>query len=209
MKACSLHLKPTAMGSAAVLASSLSTASTPSATVTDSSNLTGSAEIILEVNAPPTAPTVTLAPNPATTLDDLTATSGSVDYDNDSITYSYSWSLDGIVSNASSSDTLPNTATSKGDIWTLTVTPQDPYSEGPSSSQNIEIDNQPQHRDRQHHPWCPQQQRHTSMYRHRYGSGPIRPKQPCHHHHWEKCDHKHNARHIQCLNLKPLKCSGG
>ncbi|MEC8381474.1 MAG: fibrinogen-like YCDxxxxGGGW domain-containing protein, partial [Myxococcota bacterium] len=36
---------------------------------------------------------------------------------------------------------LSSTATNKGDTWTVTVTPEDPYSVGQSSSQSIEIDN--------------------------------------------------------------------
>ncbi|MGC6508152.1 MAG: fibrinogen-like YCDxxxxGGGW domain-containing protein [Myxococcota bacterium] len=115
-----------------------------SASVIDSASQSSVATTSIYINAPPTAPQLTVTPDPAITTDTLTVTaSGSIDYDNDPISYIYSWSLNGIVSNASNSATLPSSATAKGDVWTITVTPVDPLAAGPSTSTDITIVNAP------------------------------------------------------------------
>ncbi len=101
-----------------------------------------SSSIAIIVNSSPSAPTVTISPNPANTTDDLSVTaSGSQDPDNDTISYSYNWTLNGFSS--STSDTLSSSATTKGDIWLVEVVPSDEWSDGIAAIATITIDNAP------------------------------------------------------------------
>ncbi len=113
------------------------------ATVTDSYGLSGSQSILIYVDALPTAPTVGISPDPATTDDDLSVTvSGSVDPDGvGTLDYTYVWYVDGLLSTASTSAALPAAATSKGQVWTVEVTPTDGYGSGPSGSASVSIVN--------------------------------------------------------------------
>ena len=79
----------------------------------------------------------------ADTSDDLvvTITTDSTDADGDPITYSYAWSVDGVPSTASTSATLSSADTAKGQTWTVEVTPNDGYSDGPTGSDDLTIDN--------------------------------------------------------------------
>ncbi len=113
------------------------------ATVTDTDGLYANAIVTLQVNGLPSAPEVALTPDPADTTDDLvvTITADSVDPDGDTVSYSYAWSADGVLSSASTSATLSNTETSKGQTWTVEVTPNDGYADGPSGSDDLTIGN--------------------------------------------------------------------
>ena len=63
----------------------------------DTTGLTGSDTITIRVNTPPTAPIVTLGPDPIYGDGTLTATaSGSTDADGDPITYAYEWYENGL-----------------------------------------------------------------------------------------------------------------
>jgi hypothetical protein len=97
-----------------------------------------------EDNHAPTAPTVTLTPDPAETTDDLVAmASGSTDVDGDTVTYTYTWAVDGADSAASTSDTLPAAATTRGETWTVTVLPTDGDLIGAVGTASVTIDNAP------------------------------------------------------------------
>ncbi|HNC95552.1 MAG TPA: hypothetical protein PKW90_05475, partial [Myxococcota bacterium] len=113
------------------------------ATVTDSYGLSGSQTVMIYVDALPTMPTVGLSPDPASTSDDLTATvSGSVDPDGvGTLDYSYVWYVDGVPSSASTGSSLPASATTKGQVWTVEVTPTDGYGSGPAASASVTIVN--------------------------------------------------------------------
>jgi hypothetical protein len=114
------------------------------ATVADPLGFEASASATVWVNAIPSAPTVSLSPDPAGTDDALTAAaSGSVDPDGDAVTYQYAWSVDGVASTASTTEVLPASATTRGETWRVTVTPDDGGGTGTSASASITIVNTP------------------------------------------------------------------
>jgi hypothetical protein len=101
------------------------------ATVTDSTGLYSDALVSITVNALPTQPTVSISPVPVYTDDDLTASAtGSTDADGDAVSYSFEW-FDGGSSSGHTSAVLSSAYTSKGDSWTVQVTPSDGISSGP------------------------------------------------------------------------------
>ena len=116
---------------------------TITASVTDTDGLYATAIVTLQVNGIPTVPEVELTPDPADTSDDVvvTITTDSTDADGDPITYSYAWSVDGVPSTASTSATLSSADTAKGQTWTVEVTPNDGYSDGPAGSDDLTIGN--------------------------------------------------------------------
>jgi hypothetical protein len=95
------------------------------------------------MNSVPTAPVVELGPDPASTTDDLVATitTDSSDADGDPISYSYIWYVDGTLSSASTSAALDSADTARDETWTVEVTPNDGYTDGPSDSDSLTIDN--------------------------------------------------------------------
>jgi len=91
------------------------------------------------INGLPSQPTVTITPNPATTEDDLSATaSNSVDLEGP-VTYDYEWSNSGSTFSGSA---LSYSNTTKGELWTVTVTPIDNTgAAGTPASETIAISN--------------------------------------------------------------------
>lgn len=88
------------------------------------------------VNAPPGAPVVTVAPDPAYDGSDLTCAilADSVDPDDDAVTYAVSWALDDVPQPAYDGDwTVPASATTVGDRWKCRVVPSDGLLEGPAA----------------------------------------------------------------------------
>ena len=116
---------------------------TITATVTDSDGGTGSDAVTLTVNAPPTAPSVSIAPDPAKTSDDLIATaSGSSDPDGSgTVTYSYAWYENGSLSAVSTSAVFPKGSTTKHLTYKVVVTPNDGIGDGPTGQAEVTIDN--------------------------------------------------------------------
>ncbi len=115
---------------------------TTTLTVTDEWGLTDSVSVTYTVNGLPTAPALHIDPAPATTADLLTAVmdSPSADAEGDPITYTYVWDRNGTVMPAYTSTTVPDSATSRGDTWTVTVTPNDGYGDGAPGSASVMID---------------------------------------------------------------------
>jgi bifunctional UDP-N-acetylglucosamine pyrophosphorylase/glucosamine-1-phosphate N-acetyltransferase len=112
-------------------------------TATDSDGMSGSAVVSFTVDGPPGAPTVALTPDPATSSDTLTATvvGPSADPEGDPVTYRYAWYVDGVVSGASTSASLPASATSRGEVWTVRVTPNDGYQDGAYAEASVTVGN--------------------------------------------------------------------
>lgn len=91
-------------------------------------------------NAPPTAPTVSVAPTAPTQAEDLVCSVDidSTDPDGDGVTYGFAWELDGVPT-AFTSATLSWAETEAGDLWTCVVTPNDGDEDGPSASATVQI----------------------------------------------------------------------
>jgi hypothetical protein len=113
--------------------------------VTDTAGLYSTALVTLTVNALPTAPTVSISPDPATTSDALVArASGSTDPDGSgTVTYAYAWYESGVLSSSSSTATFPASATTKGLSYRVVVTPNDGTGDGASGEAEITVDNSP------------------------------------------------------------------
>lgn len=112
-------------------------------TATDSDGLISTTHTVFNVNGIPSQPVVALTPSSPTTTDNLSVSMStpSVDPDGSAVTYRYEWLQNGVVSTASTSSVLPSSATVKSDLWSVTVTPTDGISDGPSASATITIQN--------------------------------------------------------------------
>jgi len=110
---------------------------------TDSDDLYAEASASLTLNGLPTAPVVSIQPDPAATGDDLVAVvdSESVDPEGDAVTYTWTWTVDGSLFAGSITDTISSADTAQGDVWAVEVTPYDSTSAGPSGAASITIDN--------------------------------------------------------------------
>jgi len=91
------------------------------------------------VNTAPVA-AVTLEPEAPTTNDALQASVTGEDADDDVIAYSWTWLRDGEDAGIDS-DTVPAAETSKGEVWTVQVTPNDGDVDGQMVEAQISIDN--------------------------------------------------------------------
>lgn len=109
----------------------------------NSGSQTGTDSISIVIDGQPTAPTVSITPNPATTTMDLVAAaSGSIDPEGASVTYTYEWFHNG-ASTTQTSNTVIASSTQKGDTWTVRVTPSDGMYQGPYTEASITISNSP------------------------------------------------------------------
>jgi hypothetical protein len=135
---------PDSSGVAAFLSDGLSVGDHAlTVTVTDTAGLNAIALGTFTINGLPTAPGVTLAPASPDTDDDLRVTiaSASVDPEGDPVSYAYVWYVDGTVSSASTSATLPASATRAGEVWTVAVTATDGLGAGPAGTASVTIQN--------------------------------------------------------------------
>jgi hypothetical protein len=95
--------------------------------------------VVTVINTAPTA-TVEAGPESASTSDDLVATVTGVDVDDDGLTYSWSWKRDGQDAGIDS-DTVPADQTNKGEVWTVSVTPNDGETDGEAAEATVGIEN--------------------------------------------------------------------
>ncbi|MBI3179878.1 MAG: hypothetical protein HYZ27_09475 [Deltaproteobacteria bacterium] len=106
-----------------------------------------SSDTVVVVNTPPTAPLIAMAPESPTTEDDLMCelTTPSFDADLDTVSYRYSWRLNGKAQPTPSTDPqrIPAGATLRGQSWECQVTPSDGESQGAAGSVKVVIRNSP------------------------------------------------------------------
>lgn len=112
-------------------------------TVTDTVGTSATELVEFRVNGLPDAPVVSLSPTTPLTLDDLVAslTAVAIDPDGDPLTYRYDWLVDGAASAASSTDTLPASATVRDQTWTVEVRAEDAWGSGPAGTASVRIGN--------------------------------------------------------------------
>ena len=112
-------------------------------TATDTDGLYAVATLNLNVNAVPTAPTVSIAPDPAITSDALTASAtGSIDPDaSGTVTYTYAWYENGVLSGASTAAVFPSSDTVKDSSYRVVVTPNDGTGDGPTGEATLTVSN--------------------------------------------------------------------
>ncbi len=113
------------------------------AVATDRDGLSATAAIVVVVSAPPSAPTVTLSPDPATIADDLLASATATDPEGDGLRYAYTWYVDGVPSTASVSDTLPAGTARRGQTCRVDVVASDAWQSGPAGTTEITLGNSP------------------------------------------------------------------
>lgn len=91
-------------------------------------------------NTVPVVASVSVTPSPASTADDVTAVpAGVFDADGDRVAFSYNWSIGG--STVGTSSILAAGAHRKGDVVTLTVTPNDGFDDGSPASTSFTVAN--------------------------------------------------------------------
>ncbi len=111
-------------------------------TVTDTDGLYTVDTFNLNVNAVPTAPSVVITPDPAVTTDSLTATaSGSIDPDGGTVTYGYTWYIDGALTGISTTSAFPAASTVKHSTYMVEVVGFDGYGFGPTGTASVTVDN--------------------------------------------------------------------
>ena len=103
-----------------------------------------SPSVTIQNSPPTTAPVVDVTPDFPVTTDDLvcTITTPSTDPDGDPITYIYEWYKNGELQPDLTTDTVPASYTTEGDVWKCVVTPygSDP---GPPGWDQVTIQNSP------------------------------------------------------------------
>jgi hypothetical protein len=112
--------------------------------VTDSDGLRATDSVALTVNAPPTPPSVTIAPATPRTGDDLVAelVLDATDPEGGPVTYRYVWALDGVDAGLTTAR-VPASATTRGERWSVRVIPSDGRVEGVAGSASVTIGNTP------------------------------------------------------------------
>ena len=106
----------------------------------DSSGLSATESTTVHINTPPEITTLTLSPSSPTTSDDLETTIVGYDADGDSLNYTYVWKKDGATT-SHTSDTIPSSATTAGEQWSIEITPNDGFIDGVMQSASILIVN--------------------------------------------------------------------
>ena len=111
-------------------------------TATDDLGLSSDDHITLVINGLPSAPTVSISPDPASPSVDLVASvdTPSEDPEGGAVSYTYAWTRDGAATTYDT-DTVPESATEDGERWMVTVTPNDGLGDGPSGTATVTIGN--------------------------------------------------------------------
>jgi hypothetical protein len=85
-------------------------------------------------NKPPEIVSLSISPTAPMTTDELTVVVSTDDVDGDPLTLSYTWWVDGADSGLGSVDSVPDSATSRDQSWSVTVWPNDGTEDGLSMS---------------------------------------------------------------------------
>ncbi len=93
--------------------------------------------------SPPTTPSIRLSPAPAYVTDDLTVVfdTESTDDDGDIIQYVYRWSVDGAVRDELTQPTVPASALTQGEVWSVEVTATDGALTSAPATASVTIEN--------------------------------------------------------------------
>ena len=116
-------------------------------TATDGSHTSAIVTASLTIaNTPPTAPAVSISPtNPVAQVDDILCSVGSTstDIDNDTISYQFSWTVDGVnytgATTSSTTSTIAAADTSAGEQWTCMITPNDGDDAGTAAFETVNV----------------------------------------------------------------------
>lgn len=111
-------------------------------TATDGADRSEPAEASVTIQNTPPAAEVFIEPQSPTVQDGLTASVETDDPDGDDVDVSYQWKVDG-EETLHEETSVSADATEKGEIWTVTVTPNDGQTDGNSASAMVEIGNSP------------------------------------------------------------------
>lgn len=114
-------------------------------TATDSDGLTAIEQVEFIVNGIPSQPNIEISPAMAYTTDDVTAVlqTPSIDPEGNTVAYTYEWYKDGVLQSGQLGQTISSSATAKGQIWKIVVTPNDGLVDGPSAETQTTILNTP------------------------------------------------------------------
>lgn len=110
---------------------------------TDSAGLSATASATLQVNQAPTAPEVAILPAAPTTADELGVSilREASDLDGDAISYSYTWTRDGVRMSSLVGSTVPASETARGQRWAVEVSASDGLATGPAGSAEVLVGN--------------------------------------------------------------------
>ena len=89
----------------------------------------------------PTGTVVGIQPERPDTTSDLTAVILTPAEDKDEVSYTYAWQVDGTDVAEQTTDTIPAALTTKGEVWTVRVTPQDDKITGETVTAEVTIAN--------------------------------------------------------------------
>ncbi len=111
--------------------------------VADPEGGTASSSVRFRIDAPPDAAAVRI--DEATSDRDLVAVvvADAVDPEGDPITYSWGWSVDGVVDPGLVGDRVPAARTVRGEEWRVTLTAADPWGEGEPAHAAVVVLNAP------------------------------------------------------------------
>jgi hypothetical protein len=112
-------------------------------TATDRDGFEGSASILFEVNSKPGSPMVHIEPEDANAGEELSVVidTEAPDADGDSLSYRYTWYVDGEIVTGEVDSTLDADNTARGEEWTVYVAAADGRSVGEATSASIVIEN--------------------------------------------------------------------
>ena len=110
--------------------------------VQDSSGLTATASRSFLVNSEPQVDSLTMTPVVPVTSDTLLTSVSTSDPENHSVSTAYAWYKNGDYGTVlHTASTLPNTLTAKNETWSVRVTPNDGYVDGPWVEASVDIVN--------------------------------------------------------------------